>query len=296
MARHQSPLPFPNSPETWLSFFRRRAEAEHGIHLSPEEVGAKLGVSGATVRRWENGRAVPTEDDLAHFGELCGLSQQQIAFLRIAFRGRHAPLPPDHKTFRSTTESLLTEKCVPIVVFDELMYVRAWNSYMPFLGEQASILLHSELHPLERFFEAVESGLIDERHCATIGWKAIQTFWQFTAPYNPAIEYAELVARFESYPALAALWTQLPDNQTAVDRSGVARLLLPYDDAPRFSLVNSAYSYPPMYSIFEFHPEDDRAHCVVEKARAQGKPEVFFSTRDHWSNATCGPPIQHQVS
>src|SRR5690606_17590751 len=107
VANQESEVSLPHRPETWLSFVLHRAEKERDVHLSPEDVGGQMGVSGATVRRWENGRAVPTEEDLVRLGEICGLSSQQVAFLRIAFRGRLAPLPPDRATFRATTQNLL---------------------------------------------------------------------------------------------------------------------------------------------------------------------------------------------
>lgn len=47
-------------------------------NLSLRQVGAQVGVSQVTVWRWEHGLATPTEDHLARYAALLGVSPRSL--------------------------------------------------------------------------------------------------------------------------------------------------------------------------------------------------------------------------
>ena len=51
--------------------------------LSRDEMGSLLGVSGRTIRRWENGEQLPTMNDIVHICNEFDLSLEEV------FRMRH---------------------------------------------------------------------------------------------------------------------------------------------------------------------------------------------------------------
>ena len=90
MPRTPSPPPLPDRPSHWLANFRYRLRGQYGEHLSPEALGSLLGVSGATIRRWESGHATPSDEDLQRFARVCNLAPPQREFIQRLF----SRLPP----------------------------------------------------------------------------------------------------------------------------------------------------------------------------------------------------------
>jgi hypothetical protein len=255
-----------------------------GGPLSPEQVGAMLGVSGATVRRWEGGSLCPRDEDLIRFGRLCQLSHHQIDFLRTAFSTFNPPLPPDPDEFRPSAIRQLTVNRTPMVMFDELMYPRAWNNDVSVLGELALAVLHSELHPIESYIDlyANSCGELPRSQEQQIH-QTIRSFWRFTAYYCGQPQYKALVSRLGERPAFRKVWTDLAitSDSSEIDIFGVGRLLQPTN--MRFSMLPTFVIYPPVYHLLEFEPEDELARAAVELTSRLSEPKVEFNSRIHWA-------------
>src|SRR3972149_6511095 len=82
MPRRVARPAFPDTPGAWLANYRYRQRGESGQPPSAEQVGALLGVSGPTLRRWETGRARPSGADL-----------RRLAACGGAGRAPHRPAP-----------------------------------------------------------------------------------------------------------------------------------------------------------------------------------------------------------
>src|SRR3972149_2954523 len=68
------------SPGDWLTVFREQVECEDGRPFTPERLGALIGYSGSTVRRWESDRYVPPAEAVAPLAAIRCLSRLQTAF------------------------------------------------------------------------------------------------------------------------------------------------------------------------------------------------------------------------
>src|SRR3972149_4616387 len=88
MPRRVARPAFPDTPGAWLANYRYRQRGESGQPPSAEQVGALLGVSGPTLRRWETGRARPRGPPLRRFPEVSGLTPIEPEFLLRAFSGQ----------------------------------------------------------------------------------------------------------------------------------------------------------------------------------------------------------------
>ena len=283
MARPLSSPPFADSPGTWFAQFRLHANGPLASPLSPEQVGVLLGVSGTTVRRWESGNLSPRDEDLIRFGTLCHLSHHQIDFLRCAFSAFKPPFPPDASEFRANAAKQLTVRRAPMVMFDELMHARAWNSYVQVLGDQALAMLRSDRHPIEGFMDQSETNCGELPASPERLRMAIRSFWRFTAYYCGEPQYKELVSRLGERSAFRSAWTDFavtPDS-SEIEIDGVGRLLLPAE--LRFSMLHSFVIYPPVYHLLEFEPMDERGLATLELARRRSEPAVEFNARIHWA-------------
>ena len=54
------------------------ARLRNSRDLSREDMGELLGVSGRTVKRWENGESIPSMDDIIHICNEFGVSLKEI--------------------------------------------------------------------------------------------------------------------------------------------------------------------------------------------------------------------------
>jgi transcriptional regulator with XRE-family HTH domain len=140
MPRIPAAPPIPQSPATWLANFRYRLMGENGERLSPEALGSRLGVSGATIRRWETGQSNPNEEDLGRLADVCRLSEQQGEFLLRLFARGTLRTPGAPKHFRDHARRFLApQKCACLV--DELLFIRAWtDDFAGHAGELATEL------------------------------------------------------------------------------------------------------------------------------------------------------------
>ncbi len=65
--------------------FRHRLRQSNGRPCSPEAFGQLVGVSGATLRRWEKNLLLPKGCDLEAVASACELTSKQRAFLLRCF-------------------------------------------------------------------------------------------------------------------------------------------------------------------------------------------------------------------
>jgi hypothetical protein len=170
-----------------------------------------------------------------------------------------------------------------MILFDELMYARAWNSYVSVLGEHALAMLRADQHPIESFLDGLGPCALEPRDSLGRAHKAIRSFWRFAAFYCGEAIYRELLGRLGEKPAFREIWTDLAvtDDSSEIDISGVAGLLLP--EKPRFEMLHSLVVYPPVYTLIEFEPEDEQALATLDLARRKFEPTVEFSSRFHWA-------------
>jgi hypothetical protein len=179
-----------------------------------------------------------------------------------------------------------------MIMFDQLMYVRAWNSFVSLLGEQALAMLRADVHPLEtlRYIRYIwEGGLLENSEAKARISKAIRTFWRLTAFYYGNSSYRDLIARLGANETFREAWNELavaPDT-SEIDTSGVATLLLPA--SPRWDLTPSLVVLPPVYTLIEFVPGDDESTAALQSARERFDLTVEFSSRDHWTQPYSGP-------
>ena len=277
MTRTVSSPPFPDSPGSWFALFRQHILGDSGRPLSPEQLGSLLGVSGATVRRWESGLTAPTDQDILHFATLSKLSPHQTAFLRIAFSSAKPPMAPDPETFRESTIRLLADRHAPAILFDELMYPRAWNSYVDTLGAQASALLGQGKHPIEAFFDCQEVTGTGSNQTLSRVRQAVRTVWRYSARYCESAEYQDLIARLRTKPGFDEVWMELASSNdlSAIGITGVAELFLPQPE-DSYSVLQSLVAIPPLYALFEYVPQSESARARLMEAQAQAEPKVIL--------------------
>lgn len=63
---------------------RLDCQARLGRKVNPDEVGQILGVTGVTVGRWENGKRMPTLEQIDRLAALYGTTPEWLAFRRGA--------------------------------------------------------------------------------------------------------------------------------------------------------------------------------------------------------------------
>src|SRR6188508_2513632 len=112
--------PYPTDLGTWLAAFRHRVTNERGHPNSPEHLGKQIGVSGATIRRWESGLLRPRPADAANLARACNLTSLQVAFLSRALRTGGPTPVPDRHTFREKASPILQTE-FPTYIMDSLL-------------------------------------------------------------------------------------------------------------------------------------------------------------------------------
>jgi hypothetical protein len=276
MPRNPTAPPFPHTPATWLANFRYRLAGEDGGHLSPETLGFKLGVSGATVRRWEAGQSNPNEDDLVRFADVCRLSRHQREFVRRLFSRPVFPAEREPPRFREQVAAALS-MAEPACLTDELFFIRAWNSsFEAHAGHFASGLRNG--------VNAVRLGLevgrrsepeLENERVRTI----VRQLWMWTAHVASEPAYATLIRELLQNDAFAENWRALIDD----DQDEMPPLHLPIveaeSDAGPYIVHLGEILFPPLYRVFICQPLFDAG---ITNGRGS-KPEVFFADQTHWS-------------
>ncbi len=274
--------PFPLDLGSWLANFRHRRRDSRGHPFSPEQLGREIGVSGATIRRWESGRLRPNASDAANLASAYRLTPNQTSFLQRALR-QPAGVPPSVDLFRERAERVLRSD-FPAYMVDTLYYIRAWNSYLSPILANADAYLGGK-HIIEYILDTQMPP--DQRPA----WEArvrrmTREFWYFTADFTALEPYRRLVLHLATWPIFKDEWCRLPFVEEDEEQIIGAPPRTGRPSVGSFRLVTSLTLIPPIYQLREFMPLDDRARATVDKLHESGPPVVYFDKHSHWSEST----------
>lgn len=255
--------------------------------MSAENFGFLLGVSGATIRRWESGIALPSDTDLARFAEICQLSVQQREFLSRLFGRRPGTAESAPVNFPSVAASVLALSR-PAYVTDELFYIRAWNSmFVPYAGPLAAAL-PSGPNGMRIPFEVEHFGQPDAQFDRQLN--AARVFWMWTANLASTPQYTALIQEMLTNEAFAPCWQEIVDES---NETPLLPLTLPIlnkrVEKSSYTVYTCELLFPPLYRIFVYEPVDLEARAAVAALTEKGEPEVFFAEHLHWSSP---PPLR----
>ncbi|HLF80120.1 MAG TPA: helix-turn-helix transcriptional regulator [Dehalococcoidia bacterium] len=269
---------FADTPGRWLACYRYRCHSEDGSPLSPEQLGSLLGVSGATVRRWEAGNSKPSEMDLRRFGDICGLSALELEFILVAFAAKNLEQPPTEEAFSHVMPDIISAD-FPAYAMDSLFYLRAWNSYMrvflPFSEGQTPhhiLAAHLTVHAPTEEPEAYEAR-IDY-------W--IREFWLSTAGLCGSEPYRRVLAELRDVPEFEERWRRLGLEISNPKPNGgpyyftTGRLGV-------FRVFPVRVNCPPVYHVREHVPLDAAALAHLDGERSSGPPSVNLAPDRHWA-------------
>ena len=275
MARPNAAPSFPDTPGAWPAHYRYRMRAPGEAHLSRRTLGASLGVSSWTVRRWENGSAAPQTDELQRLAGACDLTRLESDFLQAAFQARGTEQPPADEAFREWACTALAVD-YPCVVFDSLYFVRAWNEQFVAMFPTARFMTGAAWHgvPLYERIHAQGSPFISLQ----ILVRCLREVWWRTAPYCGAPVYRRLLALWRQIPDLESRWLefgQIPDHHPVG---------MPYavgdSHCGTYMVSSMPVSLPPTYYLRGYVPCDEAAH---DATTGVGSREVYFAPAVHWA-------------
>lgn len=249
-----------------------------------------IGSSGATVRRWESGRAVPDSDDLAKIAAACSLTPLQYTFLTLAFSRIESLPPPPEPLFRQHVERLLSGE-YPAIVWDSLFYQRAWNSYTSALTPESFEVIGRQIHPIAMLMRTWARGAAEPQGIQE--WtpeqrvrQNIRFFWLSTAHLSSRPAYRRLINTLRPEPRFEELWRGLAfENESPViEPTGFAHVIA--RNGARFRLNTRTIAFPAIYTLWEYIPDDDLAWQRLRALQAGGPPQIKFSERIHWECTT----------
>ncbi len=274
---------FPNSPGAWVACCRYRLKTEAGKPLSPERLGGLLGCSGATVRRWEANRSVPSDDDLRKLSEVCQLTPMQSIFLSLAFSHVREMPPPPAGHFRSYVEPILQQSDLPAMVFDSLLFHRAWNTYVDALGSGMTRALAREVHPVAMLLrmDATRMG-VDKDELEEQKREGVRRFWMTTALLCYRPEYAELLRELDKEPDFRRHWLAMVLDDSP---RGMRPLMFAQDlegGEAHFRVYQTSFMFPPRYFLYEFMPINEAARTRLAALQARGPATVRCASRISW--------------
>jgi transcriptional regulator with XRE-family HTH domain len=280
MPREVPPPAFPVTPAEWLSRYRHRFRDEDGCPLSPERLGDLIGVSGATVRRWEAGVNTPSESDLRHIALACNLSQLETEFILAAFKPRETESAPDRDAFEWAIQAVL--RCEhPAYVIDSLFYRRAWNSHM-----MAMVRRNGEPAPRNVLATALgsfyRSGTDAEREDFMSRW--LRDFWLYTAHLCGTEAYRELLDDLaSSSPTFKRKWSELGSSEDSAQTPVGVPYYYHHPFIGTYRIFTLRLMLPPVYYLKEYVPVDEAARRHIEKSQAAGPARVTFDNVHHWT-------------
>jgi transcriptional regulator with XRE-family HTH domain len=281
MARLPSAPPFPDRPGAWLANFRYRARGEDGHRLSPEILGYQLGVSGATVRRWEAGSSDPSEDDLRRLAEVCNLDSLQREFLLRAYGRLHARPegPPDN--FPARASSLLSIPR-PAFITDEFHYIRAWNSYVTAMRGESPVCFRQGMHVME--LALLPKQDFDPAKDIERARGFVRLFWLWTAELCSLPTYAVMLRKLSANRVFRDCWLSIPECRAQNDAAPVSAL---FDEAcicgRRYRIYAAETFLPQSYRLFVYEPADDAASELISALEKIEPPKISFAACSHWS-------------
>ena len=280
MPRVPSSPHFPDSSSRWLANFRYQQLDEDGHRRSPEVLGSQIGVSGATIRRWESGQMIPSQDDLKRFAEVCGLTAMQTEFVHRLFSRRNAQDVEVPECFQEEALNLLS---VPRAAFilDELFFIRGWNSYFTdFLGPlQSRLRFGANSAKFLLVLPNMPEPLADRGRIDPL----VRLLWMWTAHLGAKQQYAELIQDLSSNEEFAHAWQALAcrvnwEAETPVIYPGQREIR-----GASHRIYTREILFPPLYRLVTWEPADETAEKILQGQIAAGPPQVGFADKLHWS-------------
>jgi transcriptional regulator with XRE-family HTH domain len=258
--------------------------SEQGRPLSPERLGTLLGLSGATVRRWEDGQAQPTPTDLVRIGEALQLTPVEQAFLAGAFLSDRTETAPEDDVFDGLLANLMSTEN-PWEVLDSLLFPRSRSSYLAsVIGVKALSVSFSHPIPslLAKWDDATSDQARDEVEPILRQW--IRDFWLASARFCGAPAYRRVLGEFSALPGFIERWLgmALRGEHVGLPPYGLS-LMRDYGDAGVFRVVPMQVSLPATYFVLEYQPFDARAKRNLRTIKERLRPFPVKNPLTHWS-------------
>ena len=281
--RRVSQPDYPDSAGGWLSLYRYRVKDASGYAMTVNDLGESLGVSGATVRRWELGNARPSADDVRRVATALYLTPIEAAFLDRAFRSADVEDPPVPAAFSKLAAKIL-ETPNPAVVLDSLYFIRARNA-------QSDIVLGSRGPSVS---EHPFIGLIPDLEAARTAEQQVQRrqlldlwllrFWNSTARLCGSAGYRRLLERLNQVSGFAETWSAIALNWPDAGNDVLgAPHYIDKGNGGWYRVLESRAFTPATYFYLEWIPVDDRASRVVAESVEGGEGSLYVSQYTHWS-------------
>jgi transcriptional regulator with XRE-family HTH domain len=273
--------PYPIDLGTWLAAFRHRVTNERGHPSSPEQLGRQIGVSGATIRRWESGRLKPNPVDAANLARACNLTSLQVAFLSRALRTGGPTPVPDFETFKAKATPIL-ETPFPAYIMDSMMYIRGWNSYLPYFLRRRQYQPRDDYHFIDFIIDADQHPGVQPALRERVR-RSVVELWYLTSDACGTREYKELINRLSRYDVFRDEWARMAFlkeedcHQIGLPRSAWRQ------DIGESLICPFAAVLPPIYQVRQIIPIDDTAREKLEELRREGPPEVILDSKSHWA-------------
>ena len=279
MPRGLRPPPFPTTPGSWLAAYRYRGSADGG-RASAEQLSHLLGVSGATIRRWESGTVRPTRDDLYRFAEVCALAPLEREFILRSFSTVQAEDPPEPETYDLLLDRAL-RSALPAFVLDSLLYIRAWNSHLMTISGRAAGDVAAP-HAIMSLFDPRRGKRLDASKIDQFTpW--IRNFWMMTSELCATPQYPRLLESLRTVGDFEKRWWEIALTQKLTDVPVNLPTIYRTPHHGIYRVFMTTVTLPPTYYLREYAPVDATAHRYVEEWLSKGMPSISHTQKRHWS-------------
>jgi hypothetical protein len=238
-----------------------------------------MGVSGATIRRWEAGDVQPTRRDIVSFAEICDLAPMETEFLIRTFGARRREPAPSAESMEALRRAV-ADSGLPCFVSDSLFYLRISSSYF-----DEMIGLHAPENMGINLMEILLRGgsvARDPNEEERIDYW-MRGFWLLTARMAGSLPYRTLLNRLRALDGFEERWWQIALTR----RASLPPVNLPYlfnhPAHGTFLVVSSMLVAPPIYQLRQYWPADSTAEAFVKALRKAGPPSIAIAAVDHWS-------------
>jgi transcriptional regulator with XRE-family HTH domain len=266
--------PFPDTPGKWLACYRYRWQPG-GRACSPEQLGAVLGVSGTTVRRWEAGQLRPTREDISSVAKTCELTALEEQFLLNAFQARDVELPSTVEAYEIMARTAL-QSDYPAFVIDSLFYLRARNRYM------RGLVMHT-LPGLPNNVLHTFYGLARGQIALGSPLGMVRSFWFATASLNGLPPYRRLLASLRGIKEFEDHWWRIALTRDEAHGANNLPTSFQHPTNGLYRVHMTRIMVPPVYYLREYLPVDERAFEFMRELRESGPDEVEIGTPHHWA-------------
>ena len=240
-----------------------------------------MGVSGATIRRWESGHVQPTRRDLISFAEICDLAPMETEFLIRTFAARRREPAPTPESIEALKRAAV-DSGLPCFISDSLFYLRISSSYF---GEM--IGLHAPenmgINLMEILLRGGSVAHNPGENERIEYW--MRGFWMMTARMAGSEPYRMLLNRLRSLGDFEERWWKIALTR----RESLSPVNIPYvfnhPDHGAFRVVTSMLIAPPIYQIRQYWPIDSKAEAFVKSLHEEGPPSIVVAPMEHWSRS-----------